>query len=328
MRLSKLTFLLTTECNLRCQMCGVWRRKRAGKLDPDGVETGDLIRALDEMLAHSPTIEITGGEPLLSPHWFPLAAHAAGLGLTVNLITNGWHLAAEAGRVASSGLRTLRVSVDGPRDVHDAIRGVPGAFDRAMAGLAVLAALPTRPRIEVLCTISDANVGRLVELAEHLRGLPVDLFMPIHLNFRSPWHYEAHAEAFEKTFGHSCDGRDAFTYDPGALDVGTIRQELAELAGRPWPFVVATLPKLLVDELDRYYLDPRYCRPTTSDCGNVWSALAVAPSGDVGACLGETFGNIRRERLETIWASPALQDFRERFRTHGRLPVCGRCCMG
>ena len=78
---------VTRSCNLACvhcrasSVCGPYE----GELD-----TGRCLRLLDEIAAFSqPVIILTGGEPLLRPDIFEIAAYGDAKGLRMVMATNG-----------------------------------------------------------------------------------------------------------------------------------------------------------------------------------------------------------------------------------------------
>lgn len=129
---------LTYHCNLRCGFCYTDSPRHTAERTPEmGKE--DWLRIADDCLELG-AVEavITGGEPLLSPELTLAVADrlaAGGVGVTMN--SNGWFvdeaMAARLGEVP--GLH-VHVSLDGARpDIHDASRGVPGSWRRAVAGM-------------------------------------------------------------------------------------------------------------------------------------------------------------------------------------------------
>jgi len=121
-------------------------------------------------------VSLTGGEPLLSPHWEGLCSHLKRLGLRVHLVTNGTLVdAAMLERLVSSGVDGLKISIDGLRRTHNrtrvALHEFPGsAFDSSIDGLkCALAQLP----VDVITQINQDNIDELPLLGELLRSLGV-----------------------------------------------------------------------------------------------------------------------------------------------------------
>lgn len=168
-------------CNLDCMYCFF--------LSKEALYPGSRFRMSDEVLeayigqlvaAHR-TDEITiawqGGEPtLLGVDFFRRAVEIAervkrpGTRLLHTIQTNGTLLDDEWGAFFAEHGFLVGLSLDGPREMHDAYRvdkkGRP-TFDRVMAGLDVL----RRHRVEtnILCTVHAANGDHPVEVYRFFR---------------------------------------------------------------------------------------------------------------------------------------------------------------
>jgi heme b synthase len=120
---------VTRSCNLACvhcrasSVCGPY----AGELTTD-----EGKKLLDDIASFSnPVIILTGGEPLLRPDIYELAAYGDHKGLRMVLATNATLVTGEiAGKMLDAGIKRVSVSIDGlDAESHDRFRGVPGAFD-------------------------------------------------------------------------------------------------------------------------------------------------------------------------------------------------------
>jgi radical SAM protein with 4Fe4S-binding SPASM domain len=174
---------LTWQCNLRCQMCNVWRQSRENRL------TLTVIQALADELASLGTnkIHLSGGEVLLRPDLFEVIDAFAGHGMQVNLTTNGTLLSKEmAARLAESGIHNVSVSLDGATPaVHDDLRG-KGNWKRTLKGIRNLRRAAKHARRKVHIRINTVitrrnyqNLAQLPEIAFHagadrLTLIPVD----------------------------------------------------------------------------------------------------------------------------------------------------------
>ncbi|MFQ5667821.1 MAG: radical SAM protein [Candidatus Binatia bacterium] len=128
---------LTERCNLRCGHCYLNARARAGASDPS---TRECLRVVDELAELNPNLFLilTGGEPLLRPDLAAVSRAAAAAGMTVVVGTNGTLLSARvASALRASGVQGVGISLDAAKrpDLHDQLRGRPGAWRGALAGL-------------------------------------------------------------------------------------------------------------------------------------------------------------------------------------------------
>jgi len=97
---------------------------------------------------------------MLRPDLYDLIAHAVGRGMRAVLSTNGTLIDAEAvARLRDAGLAYVGVSLDGLGEANDRFRGVPGAFDRALAG--IRRCRDAGVKVGLRFTITRRNVGEV-----------------------------------------------------------------------------------------------------------------------------------------------------------------------
>jgi MoaA/NifB/PqqE/SkfB family radical SAM enzyme len=154
-------------CNCRCVMCDIWKANAARR----EISSEDLARHIDSIRAlRVQRVMLTGGEPLLHRNLWTLCSELQLLKIRITLITTGLLIDRHAAEIASS-IDTVVISLDGPREVHDAIRRVRGGFDRIAAGVTALhAELPT-PRLIARCVIQRGNaqaIGATVAAARRM----------------------------------------------------------------------------------------------------------------------------------------------------------------
>src|SRR6185503_17376990 len=141
----QLDLKLADACNLRCVMCAQWGES-GYNFARSAAEMKDLVplpvyeRLVDEVASVRPWVYIHGGEPFVYPSLVPLLERMKRKGLTVTIVTNGTLLEPHARRLVEIGADVMMFSVDGPRDVHDRIRGLAGAFDGTVRGIRAIAA--------------------------------------------------------------------------------------------------------------------------------------------------------------------------------------------
>jgi MoaA/NifB/PqqE/SkfB family radical SAM enzyme len=80
-------------------------------------------------------ISVSGGEPFLYSGLLEVLLQAKQLGLRTAVTTNGYFLQPQRLEILREGIDILAVSLDGPPDLHNRLRGSPQAFDRLCSGL-------------------------------------------------------------------------------------------------------------------------------------------------------------------------------------------------
>lgn len=334
---------LTRRCNLKCLMCEQQRQVPG----PAGLSWYDSqrelplevwLRLLDQTASFLPRLYLTGGEPTLYRHFRPLVAEAKRRGYLVQVQTNGTLLEELAGFLVDQGVEIVTVSVDGPAQVHDRIRGRQGAFSLTRKGLEALAharRLRTSPGpIVVLnCVISKANMGALDEMAPLAMELGADILQFQHTMFNSRANVESHnrwlspevarARGLELT-SPSIPAGEYYESEISADDLPLLRQGL-QLARRQAGnrLKVAFLPNLPAQLLEPYYLNLDH--PFPPACNALWQTCRILPDGTVSNCLHVVAGNIATESFQEIWNGPRIRRFRQMIRRR-LLPGCVRCC--
>lgn len=160
-----LTLHLTERCNSRCVSCDYWRH---GRTDLTLESVVRLLPSLTALGTH--TVLITGGEPLIHPHWTQIAEFLRANGQRLWLLTSGLSLAKHACKAARL-FDSITVSLDGvDPPMYAAIRGLD-AFEVVCEGIRAVVDAGARASIRV--TVQRANYSALPELVSLARALGV-----------------------------------------------------------------------------------------------------------------------------------------------------------
>ena len=144
-RPTKLNFVVTKRCHSRCTYCDIWKVKETpGGLD--GELSLDEVRAVAAANPFLQWIDFTGGEPTDRPDFvqvvqaFALAcpnlllAHFPTNGIATKRIAE---MAAEIRQTVRTRL-VVSVSIDGPPELNDRLRGIRNDFAHAVETFAAL----------------------------------------------------------------------------------------------------------------------------------------------------------------------------------------------
>ena len=288
---------ITLACDLACRHCG----SRAGRARPDELSTSEALDLIDQMAALG-VLELTliGGEAYLRPDFFDLIARARQHRMTVTMTTGGRGLTEDlAKRLKQAGVAAVSVSVDGLRETHDALRGVRGSFDAAIAAIGHL-------RAAGVPVSSNTQIGRqsLAEIPDVLETL---LAAGIYA-----WQVQ-----LTVAMGRAADEPDLLLEPYQVLDVIPM---LARLADRAKDNGVRLWPGNNVGYFGPHEAKLRGQLPRghVSSCGAGRATLGVEANGDIKGCpslpsADYVGGNVREHRLETIWnQAPPLRFTRDR----------------
>jgi len=142
-----LEFAVTHNCNSRCLMCNQWQNKSIDEL------TLEEISRIFLSYRDLKVVGITGGEPTLRTDLTEVIdVISRSQDLRMLFLTTNGHLPERTKHYVSKILDGMRnrgrcpllrvlVSLDGPKEIHNRIRGVPTAYDNALRTIRLLADL-------------------------------------------------------------------------------------------------------------------------------------------------------------------------------------------
>ena len=190
---SVLTIDLTNRCNMMCHPCFA-DANQVGyvyELDWPGIQ-----RILDNATLVKPkrqmSVQFSGGEPTLSPHFLPAIAYAKKLGyLAVQAATNGIRFAQDselAREAARAGLRLVYLQFDGVGNEANSHRHVTNLFDvkrRAIDNLHA-AGIDVTLVATIVNTINNHQPGPIVRfVVENIGKVNAVVFQPLSFTGRS-----------------------------------------------------------------------------------------------------------------------------------------------
>ena len=192
---------VTQACDLACVHC---RASAQPERHPHELSTEQGFRLLEEIRSFGePLMVFTGGDPLKRPDLYELIRYSVRLGLRTNVTPSATPLlTAEAiENFQKAGVSRMAISLDGPdAATHDAFRGIPGTFDRAMFALRHARDIGLDTQLQT--TVTRRNMARLAEVAEiakEVRTRMWSLFFLIVLG-RAAGGDDLDASEYEKVF--------------------------------------------------------------------------------------------------------------------------------
>jgi len=169
---SVLTVDLTNRCNMMCEPCFM-DANQVGFVHELGWE--QIAKILDDSLTVQPrrqmSVQFSGGEPTLSPHFLRAVAYAAAKGyFCVQAATNGVRFAQDpdlARQAKAAGLRLAYLQFDGFTNDANAHRKVANLFDVKLRAIENLhaAGIDVVLVVTVARGLNDDQVGPIVRFA-------------------------------------------------------------------------------------------------------------------------------------------------------------------
>jgi radical SAM protein with 4Fe4S-binding SPASM domain len=162
-------------CNLSCRHCkadaravAIDRRLQGGQ-ERRELTTIEGLALIDSIATFHPLLIFTGGEPLLRRDLETLIDYASRSGLRAALATNGLLIdERKARKLKERGLSAVSISIDSAdAKVHDATRGVEGAYSSALSAIKAMA--KAQVSVQVNTTVTKANVGELQAINDVVR---------------------------------------------------------------------------------------------------------------------------------------------------------------
>lgn len=299
---------VTLRCNAKCVHCG----SDAGRPRDDELDTAEALALVEDLAALGcRSVTLSGGEPLLRADWPLLVRAILENEMRAELITNGLTMEGDAEAVAGAGFWGVTFSVDGPAEVHDELRGVPGALQRLLAGADELAAKGVR--IGAATQIGRRNAAHLAEVHDLLLrhgflGWQVQLTMPQ---------------------GRAAAQGDSLCLSPSELP--ELEATLLRLKSRDEKFLQIAdnigymgrnEPKLRVGSPLRYW----------TGCQAGLQVIGLTSDGVVRGCLSLPpqldEGSIRKRPLAEIWLDPEAFAYNRRFDRRDLEGDCRDCPFG
>ncbi len=303
-----------SRCNCRCLMCDIWKIREVREITAEDLEPHlESLRALQVRW-----VVLSGGEPLMHSDLASIARPLRADGIRVTLLTAGLLLERDALLVADS-FDDVIVSLDGPREIHDQIRGVPKAFERLARGVESLRKLRPVLPVHARTTVQKANcthLGQTVQTAKCL-GLNSISFLAVDVT----------SQAFNRPAGWPAEHQDAVSPGPEEVEVlaleveALIREHAADIEAA---FIVESAEKLrgIVAHF-RAHLGQAV--PTAPRCNAPWVSAVVEVDGAVRPCFfHRAIGNIRDQTLSEVVNSEAATTFRRELDMPNN-PICQRC---
>ncbi len=275
---------LTYQCNERCTFC----------YNPStrvvGLSFEQLKRPLAELAEMGGFyLNLTGGEPLLHPEFFDIAAYGRELGYSLTVFTNGTLITPHrADRLAELRVTSFNISIHGScASTHEAVTGLPGSFEKMLRGVRLLR--ERNQRVVLKMPLTRRNQSELRAVRELAATLGCELVTASHM---SPTH-----DGRQSPLGHSPEYR-------------ALRVHYA-------PFFMDRRGMIL----------PVRAYPTDApNCSLGRSIIAISPEGDIYPCIQMPYrlGNVLTDSIRAIWSDDRKMGVYRSLRRRNMSP-CHRC---
>lgn len=321
-------------CNLHCKMCDVGTKNLETNFAQNLVGTRPLHmplelieKIIDQMARFYPTSKLGYAftEPLVYKHLEASLAYAKQKNIHTSVTTNALTLKQKAKIVANSD---VFISLDGPQDIHNEIRGHKKSFQKAIEGIEEVLLINPKATIGVFCVITEWNIGHLVEFLEFFKDYPLQQIGFMHSNFTEQRIADMHNEIWAHSYPATASNVDEVNIDN--FDLDALWEEIVEIKSKTYAFPVSFSPEIASKQkLYEFYHQPE--KRIGKMCNDIFTNIMIKSDGSVipahGRCYNLQLGNLYEENLKQIWNGRVLAKFRtDLAKNGGLLPACSRCC--
>jgi MoaA/NifB/PqqE/SkfB family radical SAM enzyme len=288
-------------CNCRCVMCDIWKdNKNLQQLTEDDIS--GLLASLKQF--GTKQVVMSGGEALLNQNFFKLCEMLNNAGIKVSLLTTGLTIKHNAEQLLK-WVNDIIVSLDGDQQLHDAIRNIPGAFQKLKDGVEYIHSLNPSYRITARTVIHRLNFWNWASIIYQAKliGLNQISFLPADVS----------SHAFNRQMAWE---------EPRQHEILLTEKELPELHDiitrltANWDdfnsgFIAESPEK--IQHIYNYYAAFYGLNPFPfKKCNAPWVSAVIEADGNVRPCFfHDVMGNIRDSSLADILNSNAAIDFRK-----------------
>jgi len=337
---------LTERCFLHCAFCA--QGKEGGRVDrknlkEPSIQFDTLKKIIDETARWKikPFYKFTGGEPLtMGTPLIEFIKQMRDQKFIVKLNTNGMLLKNKriAEKIAGSDLNYLSISLDGPRDVHNRLRGNDRLFDAIMEGIDNVQYYRNKLKkknlmILISMVVSSENYTMIEDVYKIACDKKIDWFNIQFLNFTTPETCEASHEYIKQRFGID-EAPWKYFCDPkyNTIDAVHVEKSIKRIMAQRKDVPISVLGGYTTSKkIAEYYFTVKPLKKNI--CLIPFTGMNIVMPGKAIYCIDYPFyeyGDIRNESIESVWYGEKATQFREDLRKYYKLnktnyPHCQRC---
>jgi Fe-coproporphyrin III synthase len=300
-----------SRCNCRCAMCDIWKSGTAQEIAAPDLER--QLESIDKLQVQ--WVVFSGGEPLMHSNLWRLSSLLRERNIRITLLSSGLLLGRNAESIVSH-MNDVIVSLDGPRDVHNQIRGVSRAFELLAEGVTRIRQIDPHFKISARSTVQRANCAHLLATTDAAREIGLDS-----ISFLAA---DVDSTAFRRPSPWLLAKKQDIVL--GSDDVVRLAQEIETLIERGdcGGFVSESPMKLrkIVQHFRAYLGETAAVSPA---CNAPWVSAVVESDGSVRPCFFHpSVGNIHAHSLQQILNGPPAVAFRKGLDISTN-PICQKC---
>lgn len=318
---SFVTYLVTWRCNGRCVFCDVWKKK---PLISEELSV-DEIKKIFKQFKKIDVLRLSGGEPFLRSDLAEIinAIDEACSPTMIHITTNGIlteQIIKTIKDVKHLNKINIKISIDNVGEKHDASRGVPGAYDRAINTIKELVKIRQEVDFNIgvnQAIINEEGINSFFELRNVLAKLDVTLYPMIAYDTKN----SLYSHKLLSSYGYDVAFKTFGEFSKSGLE--RFLKILLEHAKRIKDFKGRIVEKYQIRGLyNRLIKNKNNPNPR---CMALNKHLRILPNGDIPVCLfnGNIVGNLRDNSFRDIWFSEKIKPHRNWVK---KCPGCWQGC--
>jgi MoaA/NifB/PqqE/SkfB family radical SAM enzyme len=296
-------------------MCDIWKDNRNLKqLNESDIR--ELLVSLKKLGTRQ--VLMSGGEALLNPHFFKFCQIIRGHNIKISLLSTGLTLSKHADQLVK-WVNDIIISLDGPEELHNQIRNIPGAYQKLKEGIREIRKISPSFQITARTVIHRLNFRHWPEIVASAKDLGVQQvsFLPADIS----------SHAFNREILWSDERQqDILPKEHELEDLRNITVAIISKYKSPNEKIfIAESPAKLMNIF--YYYAAFYQRNPFpyKKCNAPWVSTVVEADGTVRPCFFHpAVGNIRVHSLTQILNNEKSIRFREELDID-KDPVCVKC---
>jgi len=301
-------------CNCRCVMCDIWKDNKNLKQLTEA-DVSELMASLKKFGTQQ--VAMSGGEALLNTNFFKLCAILKKEKIKISLLTTGLSIKKHAEQILE-WVDDVVVSLDGDEPLHDAIRNIPGAFEKLREGVKHIKALKPNYRISARTVIHRLNFRNWenIIIEAQIMGIDQISFLPADVS----------SHAFNRQMAWE---------EPKQHEILLSENELPELQETVRSIIkkqhyfssgfIAESPEKIQQIYDYYAAFYGLNAFPFKKCNAPWVSTVIEADGSVRPCFfHDVIGNIRDASLANILNSKSAVAFRKSLNMSAN-STCVKC---
>lgn len=302
---------ITDECDQRCKHCYIFSENNCKAIESvDWEQMQDVVANCEDFCKvyhRLPYFYITGGDPILHPHFWKLLALLKSKAIRFTILGNPFHLTDEICRMLKTmGCEKYQLSLDGMQKTHDWFRK-PGSFDITLEKIGCIKRAGIKAVI--MTTVSGTNIKEIPDIIDTVVKHKATVF------------------AFARYCPTSNEKGTNMTPQEyrNLLEICDAKFKSYEAAGYETYFNKKDHLWTLYEYENGEFTIPKDAKEGMiyggCNCGNCH--MTILPNGDVYACRrvqNSCVSNVFTDRLADVWICEM-----ENYREYDKFEKCSKC---